>query len=115
MNEAAKGTDVFGESMKTFSMMGGGKNQKGDVLISADNMAGAIELVKKMIADDTAKSPAKAGKWAFRASPHAAFGKTIEDSFAAFLRWAVVGSDEEEEGGASSQEINVSAAYRRVE
>ena len=32
-------------------MMGGGKNQKGDVLMSADNVAGAIELIKKMIAD----------------------------------------------------------------
>ena len=73
MKDASKGTDVIGESVKTFSMMGGGKNQKGDVLMSADNVAGAIELIKKMIADDTAKKPAKAGKWAFRASPHAAF------------------------------------------
>ena len=115
MKDASKGTDVIGESVKTFSMMGGGKNQKGDVLMSADNVAGAIELIKKMIADDTAKKPAKAGKWAFRASPHAAFGKTIEDSFAAFLRWAQVGSDDEEEGGSPTQEVNVSAAFRRIE
>ena len=115
MKDASKGTDVIGESVKTFSMMGGGKNQKGDVLMSADNVAGAIELIKKMIADDTAKKPAKAAKWAFRASPHAAFGKTIEDSFAAFLRWAQVGSDDEEEGGSPTQEVNVSAAFRRIE
>ena len=35
MKDASKGTDVIGESVKTFSMMGGGKNQKGDVLMSA--------------------------------------------------------------------------------
>ena len=28
MKDASKGTDVIGESVKTFSMMGGGKNRR---------------------------------------------------------------------------------------
>lgn len=54
-------------------------------------------------------------RWDFRASPHEQFGKTLEDTYAAFVQWA----KKEDEGGESSADVevafNVSKAYRRIE
>ena len=93
LHKASDGTNVIGESMKTFSMTEG-KNKKGDVTHSAADMAGAIAQLKNQVA--TAKGKAKEGKkkdmWDLTASPHGQMGKTLDDVYTAFLMWARLGS-----------------------
>lgn len=117
ISKVSDGTNVIGESMKTFSMTEG-KNKKGDVFVSSADMPAALAALKAQVA--SAKGSAKPGKkhdmWEFRASPHVAMGKTLDDSFVAFLMWAGTDSvdddnDEEEVLG----KINVSKAFRRLE
>ena len=84
------GVNIFEESKKTFSMASG-KNQKGDVLHPASDLPGALDKMKVMVEEAKSKASGKGGKkldmWNFRASPHAGFGKTIDDTFSAFLLW----------------------------
>lgn len=113
--KAGDGTNVIGESMKTFSMSEG-KNKKGDVTVSQADMPAALAALKALV--EAAKSKAKAKKaemWEFAASPHAQMGKTLDDTFTAFLMWAKLNKDDDEEDGEVVGLINVSKAFRRLE
>ncbi|KAL7545776.1 hypothetical protein ACHAWF_009123, partial [Thalassiosira exigua] len=57
--------------------------------------------------------PSEKNKWDLTNSPHAQFGKTIDDTYRAFLAWARVreGFGKEEDYG----KINISRAMRRLE
>lgn len=114
--KVSDGTNVIGESMKTFSMTEG-TNKKGDVTIRASDMPGALAALKTQI--EHAKTKAKGRKlemWEFKASPHAQMGKTLDDTFKAFLMWARLGSkDDDDDDVGEVGVINVSKAFRRVE
>lgn len=115
--KASDGTNVIGESMKTFSMSEG-KNKKGDVTVSQADMPAAVMALKAQV--EAAKSTAKAKKaemWDFAASPHTQMGKTLDDTFTAFLMWARLNKDDDEgeEEGEVAGLINVSKAFRRLE
>ncbi len=56
---------------------------------------------------ESIKKESKRKKWNFETSPHEEFGKTIDDTYLAFLEWARVKQDR--------SKINVSKALRRVE
>lgn len=119
MNKSSDGTNYMAESMKTFSMSEG-KNKKGDVSVSTSDMGGALAAIKSMI--QTAKQAApegskKSNMWEFRASPHVAMGKTLDQTFISFLMWARTGfpGEEDEDEGATAGLINVSKAFRRLE
>ena len=99
------GSSVMKESMKTFSNTEG-KNKKGDVYVSASDMPAALEALKLQI--EAAKAKAKPGKkldmWNFKASPHAEMGKTLDDSFVAFLMWARTGSQDDDGFGGGERD-----------
>ena len=127
------GTGVIKESMKTFSSIEG-KDKNGDVFEADEGMAIA-RLTDMAAAAEAKASGTKKTKWRFATSPHAAFGKTLDDVFAAFVRWATADEEEltavvgEGAGGASESggggaaaavprpnlSINVSKAFRRLE
>lgn len=123
INKHSDGTNVIGESIKTFSNPDG-STKKNDLL--SNSLESALELLKELI--ELAKSNPKLKdkhkvKWNFRTSPHAQFQKTLDDTFCAFLLWARVFDDEEEEGAGEGdgdgnegeRTINVSKAFRRLE
>jgi len=117
MAKVSDGTNVIGESVKTFSMTEG-KNKKGDVYVSAGDMPGALAALKAHV--EEARAKAKPGKkqdmWNFKTSPHAEMGKTLDDSFVAFLMWARTGSQDDDDDDVGSEgSINVSKAFRRLE
>lgn len=119
INSLEGGTHYMAESLKTFSMSDG-KNKKGDVSVAATDMAGALVKLKEMVAAAQQAAPAGSKKnlmWNFRASPHVAMGKTLDDGFRSFLMWARTGipGEEEEDEGSAAGLINVSKAFRRLE
>lgn len=66
-----------------------------------------------MIAEDKAEhkeSSKKFKRWDFRTSPHEQFDKTLDDTFAAYVQWAIKTEEETNETS-----FNVSKAYRRIE
>jgi len=85
----------------------GGSDLKSD-LVSGD-MPDALSLLKTMIEEkkESTKKESKRKKWNFATSPHEDFGKSIEDTYSAFLYWARVKQDR--------SQINVSKALRRLE
>jgi hypothetical protein len=117
MSRASKGTDIIGETKKTFAMASG-KTKKGDSLLPLSDFAGAMAALKTMV---EAAKQAAAGKkggnamWDFRSSPHAQFGKTLDDMFGAFLLWARLTPEDDDVDAKDSGQINVSAAFRRLE
>jgi hypothetical protein len=120
IGRSGDGTNILAETRKTFGMAGG-KNLKGDVSHPAKDIKGALSILKTMV--ETAKGKAKAKKlqmWEFGSSPHAQFGKSLDDTFVCFLMWARISGDDDEEedeadSGAASGQINVSKAFRRLE
>ena len=120
MTKTNDGTNIFAETRKTFGMASG-KHMKGDILHPTKDAKGALLALKTMV--EAAKTKAKAKKvvmWDFPASPHAQFGKSLDDCYMCFLAWARISDEEDEEereagstGG--SGEINVSKAFRRLE
>jgi len=55
-------------------------------------------------------------RWDFAASPHEYFGMTLEDTYSAFVQWALKEDEESGESSSSSQAaFNVSKAFRRIE
>jgi hypothetical protein len=66
-----------------------------------------------MIAEDRGNRKASSKKykrWDFRTSPHEQFEKTLDDTYAAFVQWAIKSDEETDETS-----FNVSKAYRRIE
>jgi acylphosphatase len=115
--KAGDGTNLWTETKKTFSM-GDGKSKKGDVLVG--DIPGALAGLKAMVEEAKQAAAKKGGKkltmWDFRASPHAAFGRTLDDTFTPFLMWARLGKDgKEDDDDDTSGQINVSKAFRRLE
>eukprot|EP00980_Cylindrotheca_fusiformis_P018052 scaffold5778_cov71-Cylindrotheca_fusiformis.AAC.3 len=114
MKKHSDGTNVFKESIKTFSNPFG-TDKKTDILVSTKEEG--VALLKKMIAADKGKykeSSKKFQKWNFRSSPHEQFDKTLDDSFGAFVQWAKTkpNKDDDDEEEVS---FNVSKAFRRLE
>eukprot|EP00936_MAST-01D_sp_MAST-1D-sp1_P001563 g1563.t1 len=123
------GGGVIKETISTFSNADG-KVLKGDIMLSG--MSASLTALKEMVADDAAKKPQHAPKWSFRTSPHEAFGKSLDDTFRAFLVWAATNDandgasevkhgDTADGGGcdhdaalAGAPVINVSKAFRRL-
>ena len=120
IEKSSDGTNVLRETIQTMKMSDG-KTVKGDVLLPIANIKGvALTELRKLV--EAAKASGKKGsaKWEFRTSPHAQFGKSLDDTLIAFLAWARVGSDDEpdtpgENEGGDGQMTNVSKAFRRLE
>jgi hypothetical protein len=102
------GTNIIKEYKKTLSNPDGSE-KKGDVIIPT--LEEALPYLKDLVEKSKAKTknPKKAKKWDFATSPHAQFGKTLDDTFMAFLKWA------RRTKGGSKNDINVSKAFRRLE
>eukprot|EP00320_Phaeocystis_rex_P000568 CAMPEP_0119072188 /NCGR_PEP_ID=MMETSP1178-20130426/58200_1 /TAXON_ID=33656 /ORGANISM="unid sp, Strain CCMP2000" /LENGTH=311 /DNA_ID=CAMNT_0007054175 /DNA_START=152 /DNA_END=1087 /DNA_ORIENTATION=- len=111
--------------------MASGKNKKSDLLMPAADLKGALALLKELV--ETAKKTAKGKKltmWDFRSSPHAQFGRSLDDAFKTFLMWGRISADDDDDddglgagskafwaarGDAEEGVINVSKAFRRLE
>jgi len=113
LNKHSDGTNVVKESIKTFSNPDG-LNKKGDLM--SDTTEKALIALKELIELDKTKVKKEKMKkrWEFQTSPHEQFGKTLDDSFMAFLVWARVSTDKDDDCG-SEKTINVSKAFRRLE
>jgi hypothetical protein len=73
------------------------------------------ELVEADRTDAKLKSK-KRIKWGFRTSPHDHFGKTLDDTFLAFVQWAKSSSnDDNDNDDEQPPTYNVSKAFRRLE
>jgi hypothetical protein len=107
LNKHSDGTNVIKESIKTFSNAFGSE-KKGDILVP-DKQEALVKLHEMVDADrKNAKLKSKKRiKWQFRTSPHEQFGKTLDDTFLAFIQWAK-NSDKE------TLSYNVSKAFRRL-
>mmetsp|Transcript_14273 Transcript_14273/g.34660 ORF Transcript_14273/g.34660 Transcript_14273/m.34660 type:complete len:271 (+) Transcript_14273:274-1086(+) len=74
-------------------------------------------MMKEMMAADREKrkeDSKKYKRWDFRASPHEQFGMTLDDTYAAFIQWAIK-EDDDNESSDVEVAFNVSKAYRRIE
>ena len=100
------GTSFIKEYKDIFSNPNG-SDKKDDKVV--ESPAAALDLLKSMIEEKktSIKKDAKKRKFDFAASPHEQFGKTLDDTFMAFLMWARVKQNE--------TMINVSKAFRRAE
>ena len=112
----AGGTDLFAETRKTFSMATG-KNKKSDVFLPSKDLKAALASLKSMV--EAAKQRAKGKKlamWEFRSSPHEQFGRSLDDTFGAFLMWARITDDDDDDADWAVKGVtNVSKAFRRLE
>ena len=93
------------------------QNKKRDVCLPSKDLGPALASLKSMI--EAAKLKAKGKKlamWEFRSSPHEQFGRSLDDAFGAFLMWARVSDDDDDDAEwAVKGVINVSKAFRRLE
>lgn len=105
--QSSGGTNIIKEYKDIFSKASG-SDLKNDKVSDEDN---ALALLKSLI-EEKKLSAAKADdkkikKWDFATSPYDQFGKTLDDTFIAFLAWAKVKQD--------TTQVNVSKAFRRLE
>mmetsp|Transcript_5840 Transcript_5840/g.14602 ORF Transcript_5840/g.14602 Transcript_5840/m.14602 type:complete len:397 (-) Transcript_5840:840-2030(-) len=101
-----------------------GVDLKGDV--HAKDMDEGLVSLKSMVQEAASASKDDELSWSFHTTPLVDFGKTMDDVFAAFLRWSVVDKNSGDDthsscqmiGGVNNydetQEINVSKAFRRL-
>ncbi|KAL9188160.1 hypothetical protein ACHAXT_006538 [Thalassiosira profunda] len=104
--QSSDGTNIISEYKDIFSKESGSDHKHDKV---ADDSSAALALLKTLV-DEKKRSIAqesKRKKWDFDASPHVHFGKTLDDTFNAFLAWARVKDD--------GTKINVTKAFRRLE
>jgi hypothetical protein len=101
------GTNVMKEYIKTFSSSEG-SDKKEDLTVQ--DKEECLTRLKELVDVDkriNAKKPKKIVKWEFRSSPHEQFGKTLDDTFSAFVLWA--------KSSSTDGSYNVSKAFRRLQ
>jgi len=113
LRKNSDGTNVVKETVKSFSNADG-SDEKGDLIVQ-DAEDGLIKLKHLVESDKLAlefskksKDNEKAIRWEFRTSPHEQFGKTLDDTFRAFIIWSKT-KDEDVVSG-----YNISKAFRRL-
>lgn len=108
LKNSSDGTNILKEYKDIFSKESG-SDLKTDKI--ADEGATALALLKTFVEEkkqsSITKDDKKKKKWDFPSSPHAHFGKTLDDTYMAFLAWARVKEDK--------SNVNVSKALRRLE
>lgn len=102
---SSDGTNIIKEYKDIFGKAEG-SDLKDDAIADAD---AALPLLKAMIEEKkrSISNEHKRAKWDFASSPHEHFGKTLDDTYGAFLSWARVKQD--------PTKANVSKALRRLE
>ena len=119
MHKASDGTNVIKESMISYSTASiEGVTKKGDLMHAAKDMPDCLAALKKMIDAAKAKGGKKVKKWDFRTSPHELMGKTLDDTLVAFLMWARVAQekdDQDDDDEGKTGMINVHKAFRRLD
>ena len=112
------GANMLSDARQTYSNADG-KVMKGDRMHAAADMEGALASLKQLCEEAQGKAKEKKKAiWDFRTSPHEHFGKTLDDTFKAFLMWGRVTEEDDDEAaaaGANGPMINVSKAFRRLE
>lgn len=90
--------DIFSKAL--------GSNHKLDKIA---NESASLAVLKGLVEEtkNSIKKDGKKIKWEFATSPHEHFGKTLDDTYTAFLKWARVKED--------MSKVNVSRALRRLE
>jgi len=117
--EAMTSTDKNGKSILSqyrdiFSMVEG-KDDRDDVLVDTLQEGVSALGVLAQSAGEKAGLDTKAGnKWRLHSTPLGEFGKSLDDLYSSFLRWAVV-TDANATGGGERSKYNVSKAFRRFE
>lgn len=107
LKKSSDGTNIIKEYKDIFSKeKASGSDQKDDKICPED---AALDLLKTFIEEkkESIAKEEKRKKWEFETSPHEHFGKTLDDTYAAFLSWARCKEDK--------GMINVSKAFRRLE
>lgn len=105
--QSSGGTNIIKEYKDIFSAEKmSGSDLKNDKVAEDD---ASLDLLKTLIEEKKEQSSEdkKIKKWEFATSPHEHFGKTLDDTFIAFLAWAKVKED--------TSKVNVSKAFRRLE
>jgi hypothetical protein len=122
LHKNSGGTNLIKESMATFSHADG-VAKKGDTHLPASDMSACLSELKKMVeaAQADTKKSKKDQRWAFRKLVYEPMGKTLDETFEAFLNWARVSpdADEQDDGdkvdGGKGCTINIHKAFRRLE
>jgi len=98
-----------------------GKEHGSDV--HTDDLNEGLEIIRSLVQEKVEESRSageESSVWFFRSVPCNEFGRTLDDVYVAFLRWASVEPNQFEEcglkGGINKRgSINVSKAFRRLE
>ena len=98
MNIINEYKDIFSKALGSNHKLDKIANESASLAV----LKGLVEETKKSIKKDEKKI-----KWEFSTSPHEHFGKTLDDTYTAFLKWARVKED--------MSKVNVSRALRRLE
>lgn len=101
------GTNIIKEYKDMFSKeKSDGSDRTTDEIADYEGGA-ALAHLKSLVESQKKMGKKDVSKWEFAASPHAQFGKSLDDTYAAFLSWARVKED--------GSKVNVSKAMRRLE
>ena len=100
------------ESIQTFSDPDG-SSKKGDILVTSPWQA--MNKLKEMIEDTKSKTKnaKKNAQWDFKSCPCDQFGKTLDDTFMCFIKWAKVKKDEATASAQNNDQYNVSKVSMR--